>query len=149
MFATLCRRSVLLFVWYELFSLRGREWKIIAAGLRCRQNLGYENFTSSFGRLRQKLHQKACRTCSTIFPHSTNQIIDLWRRRGRFRRHFANSLVTTTPQSKRAARGARTQEQVRAVLCEKTTKLPHSMLCWHLISTAPTPVQLLYSSPTF
>ena len=28
------------------------------------------------------LHQKACRTCSTIiiiFLHSTNQIIDLWR----------------------------------------------------------------------
>ena len=26
------------------------------------------------------LHQKACRTCSTtIFLHSSNQIIDLWR----------------------------------------------------------------------
>ena len=28
----------------------------------------------------KRLHQKACRTCSTIiFLHSTNQIIDLWR----------------------------------------------------------------------
>ena len=43
----------------------------------------YENFAQSFGRLRQKLHQKACRTYSAIiFPHSTNQIIDLWRCRG-------------------------------------------------------------------
>ena len=34
-----------------------------------------ENFTSSFSRLSQ-LHQKACRTSSTItFPHSTNQTI--------------------------------------------------------------------------
>ena len=30
------------------------------------------------------LHQKGCRTCSTInFPHSTNEIIDLWRCRCR------------------------------------------------------------------
>ena len=35
----------------------------------------------------KKLHQNACRTCSTIiFPHSTNQIIDL-------QRHFLNSLL--------------------------------------------------------
>ena len=46
------------------FHLKAENEKIIAAGLRCRQNLKYENFTSSFGRLRQKLHQKACRTCS-------------------------------------------------------------------------------------
>ena len=36
-------------------------------------------------------HQKVCRTCSTIlFPHSTNQIIDLWR--CCCRRRFLNSL---------------------------------------------------------
>ena len=39
----------------------------------------------------QTLHQKACRTCSTIiFLHSTNQIIDLWR--CRCRRQILNSL---------------------------------------------------------
>ena len=39
------------------------------------------------------MHKKACRTCSTIiFPHSANQIIDLWRCRGRCCRHFLNSL---------------------------------------------------------
>ena len=49
---------------------------------------------SSFGRLRQKLHQKACRTCSTIiFLHSTNQIINLWRCRGRWSRHFFLTLL--------------------------------------------------------
>ena len=39
------------------------------------------------------LHQKACRTCSTIiFLHSTNQIIDLWRCRWRCRRQILSSL---------------------------------------------------------
>ena len=43
------------------------------------------------------LHQKACRTCSTIiFLHSTNQIIDLWRCRWRCRRQILNSLITST-----------------------------------------------------
>ena len=39
--------------------------------------------------------QGACRTCSTIlFPHSTNQIIDLWRCRRYCRRRFVqNSLI--------------------------------------------------------
>ena len=40
------------------------------------------------------LHQKACCTCSTIvFPHSTNQIIDLWRFFWRCRREIFNSLI--------------------------------------------------------
>ena len=40
------------------------------------------------------LHEKACRTCSTIiFLHSTNQILDLWRCRGRCRCRFLNSLM--------------------------------------------------------
>ena len=39
-------------------------------------------------------YQKACRTCSTIiFPHSTNQINDLWRCRRSCGRHFLNSLL--------------------------------------------------------
>ena len=34
------------------------------------------------------------RTCSTIkFPRLTNEIIDFWRCRGRYRRHFLNSLI--------------------------------------------------------
>ena len=62
------------------------------------QNLKYENFTLSSVRLRQILHKKACRTCSTIiFPHSTNQTIDLWRCRCcchcRCRHRFLNSLL--------------------------------------------------------
>ena len=79
------------------FQVKAENEKFIAVGFRCRQNLKYENFTLSFGRLRQKLHQQACRTCSTIiFPHSTNQIIDLWRCRGRCRRHFFNSPMAKT-----------------------------------------------------
>ena len=39
------------------------------------------------------LHQKVCCMCSTIiFPHSTNQIIDLWR--CRCRSQILNSLIT-------------------------------------------------------
>ena len=52
-------------------------------------------FTLSFGRLRQKLHQKACRTCSTIIcPHSTNHITDSWCCHFRCRRYFLNFLIT-------------------------------------------------------
>ena len=41
-----------------------------------------------------KIAPKACRTCSTIiFLHSANQIIDLWRCRGRCRRHFLKSSL--------------------------------------------------------
>ena len=39
--------------------------------------------------------KRAARAASTIiFPHSTNQIIDLRRCRGRCRRHFLNSLMS-------------------------------------------------------
>ena len=41
--------------------------KFTAAGLRCRQNLKYENFTSSFGRLRQKIAPKSVPLVRTIF----------------------------------------------------------------------------------
>ena len=43
----------------------------------------------------KKLHQKACRTCSTIiFHHSTNQIIDFWRCRWRCCRQILNSRLS-------------------------------------------------------
>ena len=75
------------------FHVKAKDERFTAADWRCRQNLKYENLTSSFGRLRQKLHtQKACRRGITmLFPHSTNQIIDLWR--SRCRRRFLNSLI--------------------------------------------------------
>ena len=38
------RRSALSLAWHEC---KGREWKISAASSRCRQNIKYENFTSS------------------------------------------------------------------------------------------------------
>ena len=77
------------------FHIKAKNERFTAASSRCRQNLKYANFTSSFGRLRQKLHQKACRTCSTnIFPYSTNQIMDLRRCGCRCRSHFLNSLFS-------------------------------------------------------
>ena len=70
------RRSAFSFAWHEWFHVKAKNERFTVASSRCRQNLKYENFTSLSGRL----HQKACRTCTTIiFLHSTNQIIDLWR----------------------------------------------------------------------
>ena len=96
MLITLCKIGE---VHFRLLGTNGFHAKVkierfTAAGSRCPQNFQYENFTSSLGRLCQKLHQKACRTCSTIiFPHSTNQIIHSWSCRCRCCRHFLNSSV--------------------------------------------------------
>ena len=76
------------------FHAKAKNERFTALRLRCRQNLKNENFTSSFGRLGQKVHQKACHTCGTIcFPHSMNQTTVLWLCRGRCLRHFVNSLL--------------------------------------------------------
>ena len=67
---------------------------------RSLRNLNFENITS-FGRLRQKLARKACRTCSTIiFPRWTNQIIDLWR--------FLNSIISYQGRSQDFSKGGHT-----------------------------------------
>ena len=66
--------------------------RLTAAASRCRQKLKYETFTWSFGRLRQNNAPKSVSYVHDHFPRSTNQGIDLWRRR-RCRRHFLISLV--------------------------------------------------------
>ena len=40
------------------FHVKTRNARFTATGSRCRQNLKYENFTSSFGRVRQKIAPK-------------------------------------------------------------------------------------------
>ena len=71
-------------VYFRLLSTNGFHTKtenerFTAAGWRCPHR-----------HLEDCQNQKACRTCSTIIlPHSTNQIIDLWR----CRRHFFNYLL--------------------------------------------------------
>ena len=92
------RRSALSLAWHEWF----HNERFTTASSRCRHNLKYENFTSSFARLRQNIAPKACCTCSTIiFLHSTNQIIDLWRCRWRCRRQILNSLMSVYYDIKR------------------------------------------------
>ena len=85
------KRSALSLAWQEWFSCKGKEWKIYGS-VRCRVVVRTSNIKISRRPLAdhiKKFHQKACRTWSTvIFPHSTNQIIDLWRCRGRCRRLF-------------------------------------------------------------
>ena len=72
------KRSGLSLAWYEWFSGKGENERFTATGSRYRQSL---NMKILLGRLAdnvKKLHQKACRTCSTIiFHHLTKQIIDL------------------------------------------------------------------------
>ena len=41
------------------FNIKAKNERFTAAGSRCRQNLKYENFTSSFTRLRQKIALKS------------------------------------------------------------------------------------------
>ena len=60
------------------FHVKAKSERITAASSRCCQKLKYENFTSSFGRLRQNIAPKSVLHV-IIFLHSTNEIIDLWR----------------------------------------------------------------------
>ena len=56
------------------FHVKAKNEKFAAAGSRCRQNLKFDNFTSSFGRLRQNIAPKSV-------PHVQHDyfvIIDLW-----------------------------------------------------------------------
>ena len=54
------------------FHVKVKDEKLNAASSRCRQNLKYANFASSFGRLRQKIAPK--RVPTIIFRHATNQL---------------------------------------------------------------------------
>ena len=60
------------------FHVKAENERFSAVGLRCYWNPKYENFTPSFDGLRQKI---ALKSVPIIFPHSINQIIDLWRSR--------------------------------------------------------------------
>ena len=72
------------------------------------------NFASSCGRLRQKFHQKACRTCrAIIFPHLTNETIDFWHCRSRCRRHFLNCLI----------------QKIHVLIWQTTSKKMHKKAC--------------------
>ena len=76
------------------FHVKTKGERFTAACSRCRQNLKFEISRRCLADYVKTLHQKACRTCSTIiFLHSTNQIIDLWRCRWRCRRQILKSLM--------------------------------------------------------
>ena len=65
-------RIVLSLAWYERFSCKGKEWKIYCYE-RCRQHLNYENFTSSFSRLRQNIAPKSVPHVQHDYFSSFNQ----------------------------------------------------------------------------
>ena len=72
------------------FHVKAKNERFTVASFLCRQNLKYENFTSSFGRLRQNIAPKSVPHVQHdyYFFHSTNNIIDLWRCRWRCRRQI-------------------------------------------------------------
>ena len=60
------------------YHVKAKNERLTAASSRCCQNIKYPNFTSSFGRLRQKIAtKKACSSSSTISSYSSKQNIDL------------------------------------------------------------------------
>ena len=61
------------------FHVKAKSERFTAASSRCCQNLKYENFTSSFGRLRQNIAPKSVPHDYFSSFNQMNQIIDLWR----------------------------------------------------------------------
>ena len=55
------------------FHVKGKTERITAASSRCCQNLKYENFTSSFGRLRQNIGPKSVLHVQHDYFSSFNQ----------------------------------------------------------------------------
>ena len=66
-------------------------------GSRCREDLRYENFTSSLGNYVKEMYLNARRSCSTIIcPHSTNRITDSWH--CRYRRNVCDGKNSRVAQ---------------------------------------------------
>ena len=61
------------------FHVKAKRERFTAARSRCCQNLKYENFTSSFGILRQNIAPKSMPHVQHDYFSSFNEIIDLWR----------------------------------------------------------------------
>ena len=86
-----------------------------------------------------KLHQKACCACSTIiFPHSINQIIDLWR--CRCRRQILNSLISHIREVKqgrcRSTTARTSSENLSTCFC-KNFSMILSRLAFKMYSNYP------------
>mgnify|MGYP007094271561 CR=1 FL=1 len=76
----------------QMVFMWSKEWKIYCCGLLSSEPQKLKFHAVIWRTTSKNLHERACRTCSTIlFPHSTNQINDLWRCRRCCRRRFVNS----------------------------------------------------------
>ena len=85
-----------IFLWWSLYRWKHRMKDLLPrTKLRCGQNFNCENFTSSFGRLSQKIAPKSASHVQhdyfSSFIQSINAMIGLWR--WRRRRRFFNSLL--------------------------------------------------------
>ena len=100
------------------FHVKAKNGRFTAPGSRCRQNLKYENFTSLFGRLRQKIAAKSV-------PHVQHDYFSLFNQSDHC---FLASSVTGSliawirwiRKNNRAARPARTLVQFFDVVCQMT-----------------------------
>ena len=94
MLVTLCKISEVYFCLLAAkdFRVKTKNGRFTSTGSRCRKKLQYENLTSLFCKLGQKLPQKACSAIILfLFLHSTKEITDLWLCRCRCRRQLLNS----------------------------------------------------------
>ena len=84
------------------FHVKAKKERFTAASFRCYQNQSnMKILRRCLADYVKTLHQKACRTCSTIiFLHSTKQIIDLWHCRWRCRRQISLLFRRETRPSK-------------------------------------------------
>ena len=70
------------------FHVKAKDERFTAASSRCGQNLKYENFTSSFGRLRQNIASKSV-------PHVQHDYFSLFNQSN----HWFVALLLTVPSS--------------------------------------------------
>ena len=99
MLVTLCKVGEVCFRFLGTngFSCKGKEWKIYCCGLALPSKHVQSNMKISRRYLAKNCTKKrVARAARLFFPHSTNQIIDLWRCRCRCCRRFLNSLVKVT-----------------------------------------------------
>ena len=77
------KRTALSLAWYEWFSCKGKEWKMYCCklALSSEPQIKFENFTSSFSRLRQNIAPKSVphvqHDCFSLFNQSNHWFVAL------------------------------------------------------------------------
>ena len=119
-----------------------------AAGSHCCLNLKKENCLAHYVK---KLHTIACHTCSMIiFPHWTNQIIDLWHCRGHCCGHFLTLPIIDKAQCKWTGRSAERMKDlltcVHIAIKTLNLEISHCYSSWQTTSKNATNVSATHAA---